>query len=79
MEHRHVQCPGCGVKLRLTISEKDYGKTVEITCSKCGVKCRTTIPPPAAQKEPPHGTPFFDEKDPLGIFNFGDFFGTQKK
>ena len=60
-EFRHVQCPGCFIKLRLVISEKNYGKKIEITCPECKTKCRTTIPRSAvAQEKRRVSSNFFD-------------------
>ena len=50
-EHRHVRCTKCDKQLRLTVSEKNFGKEVEVTCSKCGNKFRTTISYPAKTHE----------------------------
>jgi len=79
---RLVQCPSCSTKLRLSISEKQYGKTLEVTCPKCHTKCRTTIPIPPAdveQKEPeqhhPSTNPFEDQFEDI----LGSLFKTSKK
>ncbi len=63
---RLVKCPGldCPVTLRLNVSEKNYGKTIEATCPRCGAKCRTTIPKPAEKPQ---------VKPPVEPFNFRDF------
>ena len=46
---RIVQCPGCPVKLRISVSEKDYETTKKIRCPKCGTIGRVKIPRPAFQ------------------------------
>ena len=43
-----VQCPTCERKLRLTVTQKTKGRTVEFTCPNCGSKDRVTIPRRAA-------------------------------
>jgi len=50
-EHRHVRCTQCDQQLRLTVSEKNFGKEVEVTCSSCGHRFRTTISYPAKTHE----------------------------
>lgn len=50
-EHRQVQCPRCGQKLRLTVSEKNFGREVEVTCSTCRAKFQTEISYPAGTRE----------------------------
>ncbi len=49
---RTVQCSGCPVKLRIPISEKDYGETKKIRCPKCGTIGRVKIPHPASEASP---------------------------
>jgi len=76
----HIRCPDCKIKIRLTITEKNYGMRVEIICPDCGRKCHTTIHAPTepAQKsskeildELQQDNPFLDELNNL--------FGTRKK
>ncbi len=67
-EHRHIRCSHCTIKLRITISEQQYGKIVLVTCPKCTGKSRVTIPTPV-QKErasrPPAENSFGDLLDDL--------------
>lgn len=42
-EYRHIPCINCDFTLRLTVSKKNYGRTVEVTCPTCGAKFQTTI------------------------------------
>jgi uncharacterized protein YbaR (Trm112 family) len=74
---RIVQCPECKCKLRLKITEKQYGKTLEVTCPKCKTKCRTKIPVPAdlGEKAPAPKDPSVDSFKDL----FGDLFKTSDK
>jgi hypothetical protein len=46
-----MRCPSCGQQLRLTVSEKNFGREVEVTCSNCSAKFRTTISYPAKTHE----------------------------
>jgi predicted nucleic-acid-binding Zn-ribbon protein len=39
----NVECSNCGLSLRLTVKEKDFGKTVEAICPKCRTQTKTTI------------------------------------
>jgi transcription elongation factor Elf1 len=39
-----VECPRCGQKLRLSVTEKNFGREVEVTCSSCTNIFRTVIP-----------------------------------
>ena len=59
-EFRHLRCSGCTKVLRLSISEKVFGKKIEVTCPVCSAKCRTTIPFPPTKKietrEPPESS-----------------------
>jgi hypothetical protein len=50
-EQRHAQCPRCDKKLRLTVSEKNFGHEVEVTCPGCSNTFRTTIPHPTKTRE----------------------------
>lgn len=72
---RLVQCPNCPVKIRITITEKQYGHTLLVTCPKCGAKCRVTIPHPAPDNKkstkPTSSSPF--DLGDLGTL-FGDLF-----
>ena len=77
--YRLVKCPGidCPATLRLTVSEADYGKIVEVMCPKCLTKCRTTIPTPTAivEEEPGQDFSFVDTLKET----FGDLFGESGK
>lgn len=76
-EYRHVECPGCSAKLRISISEKHYEKTVKITCPKCHAICRTTIPKPTAA---PKRSPADFLKDIFGdSSDLDDLFGKIPK
>ena len=62
---RTFQCHGCFVKLRFTVSEKDYGTTKTIRCPKCkaGARLGISYPAPAtsktkAQPSPSNTNPF---------------------
>lgn len=46
---RTMQCPGCPAKLRIPVSENDYGRTRIVRCPKCSSKGRVTIPHPAPE------------------------------
>lgn len=50
--YRHVKCPGCLRKLRIKISEKDFGKNVTVICPdlKCGTRMRVNIPVPPPER-----------------------------
>ena len=61
MEYRHVRCPGCSVKLRIRISEKNYGKMIEITCPECKTKCRVKIPLKTSNGRRNYADDFFDD------------------
>ena len=41
-EYQYIPCP-CGKTLRISISEKDCGKTIEATCPECGRKPQAVI------------------------------------
>lgn len=44
---RLVRCPNCPGKIKISITEKQYGHTLLVTYPKCGAKCRVKIPHPA--------------------------------
>lgn len=46
---RTILCPGCSIKLKFSISEKDYGITKTIRCPKCKAEGRVQIPRPALE------------------------------
>ena len=45
-EYREVTCSGCTAKLRLTVTEENYGRKVETTCPRCKARTETTIEAP---------------------------------
>jgi len=47
---RMVRCPGCGIRMRIKISEEQYGRTLEVTCPKCETKGRVIIPIPPPEE-----------------------------
>ena len=53
-EYRHLNCSRCGRKLRIRITEKDFGKTYLAKCPECGPINRVTIPTPP---EPRNNSP----------------------
>jgi hypothetical protein len=77
---RIVECPNCGLKHRIEITEADYGKTGTVKCKNtptCRTTFRVTIPtPPVNPSQKP-------ESDPPPGFDFGDainyLFGWPKK
>lgn len=50
-EYRQVKCPHCEQQLRLTVSEKNFGREVEVTCTTCNRLFSTTISYPAGTHE----------------------------
>jgi len=72
---RTIRCPGCFVKLRFPISEKDYGTTRTIRCPKCGTQGRVEIPKPAPE------FPFSVPRNPDSSFSnpFDQFFSPDTK
>lgn len=49
----NVECSNCGLTLRLTVEEKDFGKTVEAICPKCRTQTKTTIGVPVTEEDFP--------------------------
>lgn len=49
---RLARCHECKTKIRFSVSEAQYGKTLVIRCPKCGAVGRVTIPfPPSPEQE----------------------------
>lgn len=70
---RLLQCSGCVLVLRITISEVHYGRSFFVKCPTCKTKTRTMIPVPPNLDEKVH-----NEKDQEHFFDylkdiFGDF------
>ena len=55
---RTVQCSECNIKLKFTVSEKDYGKIKKIRCPKCKTIGQALIP------HPPEEVPKTDTRPP---------------
>src|SRR3989344_5552479 len=58
----NVECSNCGQTLRLTVEDKNLGKTVEAICPKCGSQTRTTIGVPTTEEELPDMPPELEQK-----------------
>lgn len=81
---RIVQCLGCSVRLRVPVSEKDYGTTKIVRCPKCGAQGRIEIPCPAPEisstKKPLSPSPGDISQFPQDFFGdiFDDIFKREK-
>ena len=49
--HWNVECANCGLTLRLTVKEKDFGKTVKAICPRCKTQTRTTVGMPKIEED----------------------------
>ncbi len=47
----NVECSNCSLTLRLTVEEKDVGKTVEAICPQCKTQTKTTIGVPVSEED----------------------------
>ena len=79
---RIVKCPGCPLKFRISVSEKDYGTTKVIRCPKCGAKGRVEIPCPTPETQKTETRPPFSNEPLSWGFPedlFGDIFKGKKE
>jgi len=82
---RTFQCHGCLAKLRISVSEKDYGTIKVVRCPKCKAQARLEIPHPAPEASKTKARPFPDNTDPFTPWDFsggdilGDIFKGSKK
>jgi hypothetical protein len=58
----NVECSNCGQTLRLTVEDKNLGRTVEAICPKCGHQTRTTLGVPATEEDIPNMPPELEQK-----------------
>ncbi|MDO8496323.1 MAG: hypothetical protein Q7S43_02910 [bacterium] len=73
---RTFQCHGCPAKLKISVSEKDYGTTKTVRCPKCQSQSRLEIPRPATETSKTKEHPWFGNTNPFSLDFFGeDIFG----
>ena len=48
-EHRIISCPHCPVKMRIAVTEAQYGRTVEVACPQCKQKTKVIILAPDSE------------------------------